>query len=200
MRIYAPKPQDSYRQGLTRTMVGLPSQLGLQIVNDVCKKAIKLDGCCCSAAVFALWSDKLPVNIRAHISNLDFSQATYKEVFEAADKVYLAARQVSVAAISLNETQPAFLEQNQPVQVAAATTQKKGGSQSSGTATGGRGGRGGKRNRGRGGARTSTRTRHASQPPEECCDRHYSHGADAWYCLAPLTCPWVKKCSPRPST
>ena len=21
--------------------------------------------------------------------------------------------------------------------------------------------------------------------------RHYRHGADAWYCVAPLTCPWV---------
>ena len=193
MRIYATKPQDSYRKALTRAMVGLPSQLGLQIVNDVCKKASKMEGCCCSGAVFALWSDKLPVNIRAHISNLDFSHTTYKEVFEAADKVYLAAKQVSVAAISLNETQPAFSEQNQPVQVAATTSQKN-----SGNSRGG--GRGGRRNRGRGGARPSPRVRHASSPPEECCDRHYTHGADAWYCLAPLTCPWVKKCSPRPST
>ena len=42
IRIYAPKPSDSYRKALTRTMVGLPSQLGYQIVDDVCKKATKL--------------------------------------------------------------------------------------------------------------------------------------------------------------
>ena len=54
IRIYAPKPQDSYRKALTRTMTGLPSQLGSQIVDDVCKKAIKLDSCCCAGAVLAL--------------------------------------------------------------------------------------------------------------------------------------------------
>ena len=35
IRIYAPKPSDSYRRALTRTMVGLPSQLGYQIVDDL---------------------------------------------------------------------------------------------------------------------------------------------------------------------
>ena len=38
LRLYAPKPKDSYNKALTRTMVGLPSQLGNQLVNDVCKK------------------------------------------------------------------------------------------------------------------------------------------------------------------
>ena len=35
MRIYAPKPQDAYNKALSRTMVGLPSQLGYQIINDI---------------------------------------------------------------------------------------------------------------------------------------------------------------------
>ena len=42
VRIYAPKAKDSYCKALTRTMVGLPSQLGNQIVEDVCKKSSKL--------------------------------------------------------------------------------------------------------------------------------------------------------------
>ena len=143
--------------------------------------------------------DKLPVGIRAHISNLEFTQATYKEVFEAADKVYLSSKQaVSIAAINLDETQPAFSSQKQPVQeVAAATTQKSGGS-NKGSGTGQGGGKNKKNRNQRGGARVTLRVRHASSPPEECCDRHYNHGPDAWYCLAPLTCPWVKKCKPRP--
>ena len=37
LRLYAPKPQESYKKALTRTMVGLPSQLGYQLINDVCK-------------------------------------------------------------------------------------------------------------------------------------------------------------------
>ena len=75
-------------------MVGLPSQLGLQIIDDICQKPDKLSGCCCDRAALAIWSQKLPVNIRAHISQKDFNKDTYKEVFEAADQVYLASRQV----------------------------------------------------------------------------------------------------------
>ena len=73
----------------------------------------------------ALWQLQLPVGVRAHVSNMEFSQATYKQVFEAADKVYLSSKQVSVAAMAssvaavsvgdeLNETQAAFIPQNQP--------------------------------------------------------------------------------------
>ena len=199
-RLYAPKPMDSYKKALTRTMVGLPSQLGNQIIEDICKKSKKLDGCCCAQAAQALWSLQLPVNIRAHVSGMDFSQATYKSVFEAANQCYLSSCQVQVAAVAtpLDETLPAFNNQNQPhAEVApmgrgggAPKKNRGGGNQSSGTARGdGRGGRG--KNRG---GKTSTRgPRHASQPPESCCDRHYTHGDQAWYCLAPLSCPWVNK-------
>ena len=130
IRIYAPKPKDSYVKALSRTMVCLPSQLGHQLVNDVCKKATKLQGCCCAAAVEALWHLQLPVTIRAHVSNMTFDHSTFKAVFEAADQVFLSSKQVSVAAVAaLDETLPAFTNQNQP-QVAAINR-------------GGRGGRGG---------------------------------------------------------
>ena len=56
MRIYAPKPTDSFKKALGRTMVGLPSQLGYQLVDDICKKHPKLTGCCCPPAIQALWS------------------------------------------------------------------------------------------------------------------------------------------------
>ena len=205
VRIYAAKPHDSYKKALTRTMVGLPSQLGVQIVEDVCKKATKLSGCCCAAAVLALWSDKLPVNIRAHISNSTFDHTTYKQVFEAADQVYLASRQVSssVAAIQeLDETLPAFSEQNQPVQVAAIAGNRGGGKPNkggSGTNKGGQNQGGGSGKKNKNSKNNKPRgPRHASQPPEQCCDRHYVHGADAWYCLAPTTCPWVSRVTPKP--
>ena len=209
IRIYAPKPQDSYRKALSRTMVGLPSQLGYQIVDDVCKKPVKMQDCCCASAVLALWSDKLPVNIRAHISNSEFNKDTYKQVFDAADKVFMSSRQVSVAAMtvaSLNETVSAFTPQNQPVpEVAAVSSSQKGnGGRGSGRGGSGRGGRGGRgRGRGRGnnsGGGNSRGTRHSSNPPDGVCDRHYSHGDQAWYCLEPTTCPWVNKCIKRPSS
>ena len=57
IRIYAPKPGDAYKKSLSRQLVGLPSQLGYQIVNDVCKKPSKLNGCCCDGAVLAIPGD-----------------------------------------------------------------------------------------------------------------------------------------------
>ena len=155
LRIYAQKPCDTYRKALTRTMVGLPSQLGYQIVNDICKKATKLDGCCCAAAAEALWSIQLPVAVRNHISDKEFNKDTYKAVFEAADKCYTSSKQVNVAALAvaavdLDETQPAFTPQNQPSEVAAFRGGGRGARGGSGR--GGRGGgRGGKNQKGQGG-------------------------------------------------
>ena len=218
VRIYAHKPADSYKKALSRQMTGLPSQLGYQIVNDICKKATKLDGCCCEGAAQALWSMSLPVNIRAHISNMDFTKDTYKNVFEAADQVFLSSKQVTVAAIgdasgasALDETLPAFTTQNQP-QVAAVRGQRGG---QRGQGRGGRGqrggGRGGSQNQSQASQSQSQRSnnnsnssgrargpRHSSNPPESCCDRHYRHGDQAFFCLAPLTCPWVSKIAARP--
>ena len=196
LRIYAAKPKDSYCKALTRTMVGLPSQLGYQIVNDVCKKPVKLVGCCCPAAVEALWQIQLPVNIRAHISNMEFNHNTYKQVFESADQVYLSARQVSVAAlqvaaVNLDETQPAFLDQNQP-QVAAFNKKPQNQSGGQGKNKGGKKNNKGQKGQGQGEAKPRG-PRHSSNPPDACCDRHYRHGAGAWYCLAPSTCPWKDK-------
>ena len=198
VRIYAPKAKDSYCKALSRTMVGLPSQLGNQLVDDVCKKSDKLNGCCCASAVEALWQLQLPVGVRAHVSNMDFTHATYKDVFEAADKVFLSAKQVSVAAmavaaasVDLDETQAAFSPHNQPSEVAAFRNQsgknkknKKGQGQSQED-----------KNQGQGSGK-----KHSSVPDnlaEKMCDRHYRHGGGAWYCLKPASCPWKDKTSQK---
>ena len=204
IRIYAPKPKDSYCKALTRTMVGLPSQLGNQLVDDICKKPIKLQGCCCPSAVEALWHLQLPVNIRAHVSNMEFSHTTFKEVFEAADRVFLSSKQVSVAAmqvaaVSLDETQAAFNPENQPQVAAIAAKQGKNQQSNRGRNKPNRN-RGGRNGQSQANSQSQTKPRgprHSSSPPEACCDRHYRHGAEAWYCVAPLTCPWVNKCAPR---
>ena len=188
LRIYSEKPPNSYKKALTRQMTGLLSQLGYQIINDICTKTTKLDGCCCEAATMALWSMSLLVNIRAHISNMSFTKDTYKSVFEAADKVFLSAKQVTVASMSTNppksnsnqdETLPAFSAQNQP-QVA---TISRGQGTNKGNREGQRGSRGGNRGGNRGGQSSNSSKprapRHASLPPESCCDRHYAHGDQA---------------------
>ena len=176
-------------------MVGLPSQLGMQIIQDICKKTPKLSDCCCDQAALALWSLQLPVNVRAHISDMEFNKDTYKRVFESADRVFNSAKQVTIAAMtasSLDETLPAFDAQNQPVQVAAM--QKK--PAKSGNQQGKGKNKNNKNNKPQGSKPRPKR--HASMPPEACCDRHYQHGADSWYCLSPATCPWAERVTPKP--
>ena len=196
IRIYAPKAKDSYCKALSRTMVGLPSQLGNQIVDDVCKKATKLNGCCCAAAVEALWQLQLPVGVRAHVSNMDFNHDTYKAVFEAADKVFLSAKQVSVAAmavakVDLDETQAAFSPHNQPAadEVAAYTKSQNNKNKPPK-----------KNKKGQNNKNQSRGQKHSSVPDhlaDKMCDRHHRHGGDAWYCLAPDTCPWKDRCKQK---
>ena len=122
------KRVNAIRHTLSRTMAGLPSQLGYQIINDICRKPVKLEGCCCAGAALAIWSNQLPVQIRAHISNMSFTKETYKTVFEAADRVFNSARQVNVAVAAVttshNETLPAFTPQNQPTAEVAAIAGK----------------------------------------------------------------------------
>ena len=188
IRIYAPKPQDAYNKALGRTMVGLPSQLGYQIINDICTKPVKLDGCCCAAAALAIWSNQLPVNIRAHISNMTFTKDTHKQVFEAADRIFNSGRQVNVAvaalkSTTLDETLPAFSAQNQPATEVAAIA-----------------GKGKNKKNKKPKKPRSQLTKHASVPDklaEKMCDRHYVHADQAWYCLAPSTCPWKDRCATK---
>ena len=192
-RIYAPKAKDAYCKALSRTMVGLPSQLGNQLVDDICKRANKLQGCCCASAVEALWQLQLPVGVRAHVSNMEFTQATYKQVFEAADKVFMSSKQVSVAALqvaavsaNLDETQAAFTPQNQPSAEVAAIK--------------GQSGKNKKNKKNKNQSSNSRGKKHSSVPDSQAdkmCDRHFRHGGDAWYCLAPSSCPWKDRCKPR---
>ena len=82
---------------------------------------------------------------------MTFNKNTYKEVFEAADKVFQSSQQVSVsamtangAAVNLDATQPAFEPQNLPQQQVAAQARAQRGA----SGRGGRGNaRGGQNNR-----------------------------------------------------
>ena len=104
---------------------------------------------------------------------------------------------VAVAAVDLDKTRSAFEAQNQPQVAAIRGGANRGQGRGQRGQRGQRGGRGGNR----GGQSSNSKPRgprHASNPPDSCCDRHYVHGEDAWYCLKPQTCPWKDKCTPRP--
>ena len=205
LRIYAPKTEDKYKLALSRVLTGLPSQLGLQLVNDICDKSTKLSCGCCIKAVFTLWCLQLPASVKGHIANMPFTQDTYRTVFNAADKVFLSTKPAdiapSVAAIvKVEEETPNNSTEVASVRTNPANRGRRGG-------RGGGSGRGGNRNGGNNGSRsgnpsgaesTKQRKRHSSNPPSSCCDNHYRWADSAWFCLAPLTCPYVNKCAERP--
>ena len=158
LKIYELKPKDSYKKALGRVLVGLPSQLGKQIVDDICDKPIKLQGCCCAKAAHALWSLQLPVNINQHVSNMQFNVNTYQSVFDAADQVFLSAKSLpsaTVAAATASQTPPGFsmtASANDPLntafgsQVAAVNRGRGRGGRNRGQRGNGRGNRGNQRN------------------------------------------------------
>ena len=199
LRIHAPKREDNFKKALTRVLVGLPSQLGQQLIDDICQKSIKLDGCCCAGAVYTLFCIQLPVTVRCQIADMDFNKETYQKVFQAADKFFLSTKttemSAGVAAVVVSE------KSDKPEQVAAVFKPQKGN---------GGGGRNGppknkfnKNGSSGGGASTgsgSQRIRHKSKPPSSCCDNHYRWADSAWFCLEPLTCPFVNKCKARPES
>ena len=130
-----------------------------------------------------------------------FTSETYTTVFQAADNIYLSTKTTELSA-----GVAALTTQDKPdtAEVAAIKSSRQ---------QGNRGGRGGRRggNRGGGGNRSSNSgsnnsssgsnrrgPRHSSNPPSSCCDNHFKWGADCWFCLEPLTCPWVTKVSAKP--
>ena len=186
LRIHAPKECENFKRALSRVLTGLPSQLGQVLIDDTCDKPIKLEGCCCSKAVRALWTLQLPIQVRGHVADMEFNKSTYQAVFLAADKVFistkateLSAGVAAIAAPPVSDTQ---------VTAVRSTNQNRGRGRNRGNGRGGSGsGRGGGQNR---------------QPkpsvPEGCCDNHKKWAGDAWFCLEPLMCPLVSKCSTKP--
>ena len=197
LRIHAPTEENSYKKALSRVLVGLPSQLGQTLINDICKKSPKLTNCCCSNAVYTLWTLQLPVSVRSHVASLDFNATTYKSVFQSADKVFLSTKDTQMA------PNVAAIVSSESGEVAGQVAAVGRGRGNRGGYRGGRGNRGG--GSGRGGTSASSDsnssskgqdrrgTRHSSNPPIQCCDNHYRFGAESWNCQSPYTCPWKDK-------
>ena len=216
IKLYELKPKDTFKKALGRVLTGLPSQLGNQIVDDICTKPIKLRGCCCAKAANALWTNQLPVHINQHISNMEFTADTYKQVFDAADRVFMSSKSVtSVAAITKAAAQPGFSiteGENSPLntafhsatEVAAVSKPKKNkknkNKNNNAQETKPQGGQQNSQNsqsQGQG-QRGRRGPRHSSNPPHTCCDVHFTHGDGAWFCGAPLRCPWKDRVVERP--
>ena len=209
LRIHAPDCAENFKKALGRVLVGLPSQLGQQLINDVCRKSVKLSCGCCTNVVWTLWTMQLPVAVRAQVADMKFDKDTYNKVFQSADKIYLSTKSTemssSVAAIVNQDPEVAAVGRRQN---GRGNRNNRGGGRGSGgggsNTNGGSSGSGGSKpnsdnnggnNQGNGGRRPP---RHSSNPPTSCCDNHYQWAEAAWFCLSPLTCPYKDKCGPRP--
>ena len=202
LQIFGPRPETAIDRALGRVLAGKPSQLARALVRDICKKQLK-DCTCCPAVVLALWKRQLSSQVRAGIAHCVFNANTFNEVTQLADSIAASHQtQPSVAAVSLDETQPA-LPYPQP-EVAATSRGGRGRGR-------GRGGRGRGNRGGRGGASTAsgtqggTQTKHkGTKHPDlpdgdwQGCSMHFKHGKSAYFCAEPSTCPWKNVYIPKP--
>ena len=192
LRLYAPKKEETFKKALSRVLTGLPSQLGEMLINDICDKPNRLSGCCCAKAVLTLWALQLPLTVRSHVANLEFTAATYKDVFKAADKVFLSTKATELSAgVAAITTTPA----EQTPEVAALKPGKSQRNQNRGTRRGSGSGGGAGNNSS---SNNKSQGSKSSSAPSSCCSNHKKWADQAWYCLAPLTCPWKNKCVARP--
>ena len=112
LELFGKKPEDGYTRAKNRVLTGKPSQLGKALINDLCKKDKKLDGCCCADIVWGMFRDALPIVVRNHIAELQFNKDTYKAIFTKADQVFdsnqatepIQPRQVAATSLPASQT------------------------------------------------------------------------------------------------
>ena len=195
--LFGQKPEDSYLRAKNRVMDGKPSQLGKKILDDICKKASKLDDCCCANTVWAMFREELPTVIRNHISDMTFNKDTYREIFAKADQIWASNKgadpaPVKVAAISGDSNNASVAA----VSVGRGKNRRQprnsqGGAQNNS-----------QRNQGAGGGTSSKASpapgnsnqkenkgpRHETAKGDKLCKMHHRWGVNATYCAGPWMC------------
>ena len=178
---FGPKKADGFDKAINRVMTGLPSQLGRQILADICPSYTPLQGCHCSDTVLGIWRRSLPAVVRNAVADMDFNAATYKNVFDKADNVWASNAATTTVVSSL-------------AKVAAASS-----GTSSGTETVAASGPPKKNKKNKGGGKKPKRgPRHSDNPPMNSCDTHFTYGKAAWFCADRHSCPWRDYENPKP--
>ena len=207
IKLLGPKKADGFDKAIARVMTGTPSQLGRQILNDICPGVRPLDGCHCEDTVLGIWRRSLPQIVRCAIADMEFNKNTYTAVFDKADDVWASnkASTTVVAALSKASIAAAGGAESNPDQVAAVQSARnrrnrpprnnQGGSGGSGSGSGGNQGGGG--NQGAQ-AKPNRGPRHPDNPPSGSCGLHWKFGKAAWTCADRHNCPWRNYESPRP--
>ena len=186
LKLYGPKPLDSYHRASKLVLLDKPSQLAKQLANTLCKnKAKPLHNCCCETMVMGMWLDQLPKEVRAAVATMSLADGNFQNVLDHADSVYLSVKSTDVytpiATVAKAPTPEEAKTTGGQVdafrQTRGANTRGRGrGRFSRGNQRGGRGGRGPK---------------HQDGPPDDCCPQHWRYGRQAFYCMDTAKCPWV---------
>ena len=183
LKLYGPKPEDSYLRAKSRVLTGKPSQLGKLLVEDICPGDVKLDGCHCARQVWGMFREALPILIRNHIADMPFTADTYEAVFDKADQVFDSNQGTepvthkSVAAVSSNSSEVAALQKNK---------QQKNKGQYKGNNNG--------QSNNTGGQKAQTPTSSSSKPSkpkvneDNLCRIHAKWKDNATFCAAPWAC------------
>ena len=195
-----PRMTDGFDTAIARVMNGTPSQLGRSIINDICPITTPLTGCHCANVVLGIWRRSLPQVVRNQIADMEFTAATYINVFDRADMVW-SANSASTSVVAPLAKPTATAE--------TAAVQRNGQGSGRGGQGSGRGGRRNNRNRGNsrnqnggsgsgqsgggsgsGGGARDRGPRHSDNPPSQACDVHWRFGKSAWHCADRHGCPW----------
>ena len=140
-----------------------------------------------------MFREKLPVVVRNHIAEMTFEQASYKKIFEKADKIYISnqgdqGRSGTVAAVT-----PASTTSEPEVSAISAKNKGKNKNQRN---------QGGQTNKNRGqnanqqtasqnsqAGQTQKAGRHPTAKGENLCKIHFKFGVNANFCVKPFQCP-----------
>ena len=178
--LFGQKPEDAYIRAKNRVMTGKPSQLGKAIIEDLCDKDKKLDGCCCSKITWGMIRDQLPVVVRNHVAELKFNKDTYKDVLATADKVFDSNQapepvpQRTVAAVAVQSSPQSS---TQTSEVAAVQKPKKNKNQ-----------KGQNQNKNQEQSQSEKPKNKSGVNDENLCRMHAKWKGEANFCSAPWKC------------
>ena len=199
LEIYGQKDEDACEKASKMTLTTRPSALGKQLIHAICPGAKPFANCHCARVVWWFFIKQMPQVVKTALAKERFNKDTYTAIFKHADDVYASNRDLPavVAAVSLDETQPAI-----PYPVEAATFKParggRGGGARGGSSRGGRGGRGGSQPS----VPTSNSTEKSEKDknlPPNLCSIHKKFQKEAYHCRNPFVCPYAKFIKSRPS-
>ena len=193
LKTHGPQPEDNYRKAQSLVLQGTPSATARTLVQLMCHKKKKLEGCCCSHGVSAKWRDLLPDQVKAQVANMSLAADDFNNTVEYADKVWRSmhpegARPTVAAVQSDVSAQPISAAAGASAQAVAAIKHQK---------VTGKKEKGQKPRKRRDPNDPSTWGKpHADGPPAQSCMYHFVYGRNAYFCSKPEVCPWKNLANP----